>query len=80
MELSAIFKSNRELINTFSSKQECTDFLETKRWEGSVISPYDVSSKIYKCKVNQYKCNNTNKFFNVKTGTLCENIRTGLAK
>jgi len=80
MELSVIFKSNRELINTFSTEQECIDFLELKRWEGNVVSPYDASSKVYKCKNNWYKCKNTKKFFNVKTGTLFENSKIGLTK
>ena len=80
MELSAIFKSNRELINTFSTEQECIDFLELKRWEGKVISPYDASSKVYKCKNNWYKCKSTKKLFNVRTGTLFENSKIGLTK
>jgi transposase-like protein len=40
-------------------------------------SPLDPTSKVYKCKNNRYKCKNTGKYFNVKTGTIfeCTKIR-----
>ena len=50
------------------------------RWNDNVVSPYDATSKVYKCKNNQYKCKNTNKFFNVKTGTLFESSNIDLTK
>ena len=80
MDLTKIFKSNRELINAFSTEQECIEFLEHFRWNGVPVSPYDANSKVYKCKGNRYKCKNTGRDFNVKTGTLFENSKIGLPR
>ena len=68
------------LVNTFNTEQKCIDYLEMLRWKGNVVSPYDRYSKVYKCKNNLYKCKNSNKFFNVKTGTLFENTKIDLQK
>lgn len=55
--------------------------MEQVRWtDGNVVSPYDKDSKVYKCKNNQYKCKNTGKMFNVKTGTLFENTKIEFQK
>lgn len=64
------FNSLLELITVFPDEQTCIEYLEYVRWEGNVISPYDPSSKVYKCKGNNYKCKNTGQYFNVKTGTM----------
>jgi len=66
-----------DIMDKFTSEQDCIDFLEEKRWNGNVISPYDANSTVWKCKGNQYKCKNTNQWFNVKTGTLfeCSNVK-----
>lgn len=74
------FNSILELLQTFSTEQECIDYLEYVRWNGNVISPYDKSSKVYKCKNNRYKCKNTRKLFNVRTGTMFDNTKIPLQK
>ncbi|WP_345765622.1 MULTISPECIES: IS1595 family transposase [Chryseobacterium] len=74
------FKSVLELIKTFSSEQVCIDYLEQMRWSGVVESPFDPESKIYKCSNNRYRCKNTGKYFNVKTGTMFENTKISLQK
>ncbi len=55
----------------------CIDYLEKVRWKDGVVSPFDPTSKVYKCKSNRYKCKNSNKYFNVRTGTIfeCSNIK-----
>jgi len=73
-------KSVFELTQTFSSEQVCIDYLESLRWGGIVVSPFDSESKVYKCKNNQYRCKNTGKYFNVKTGTMFENSKISLRK
>ena len=73
-------KSVFELTQTFSSEQVCIEYLESLRWGGIVVSPFDSTSKIYKCKNNQYRCRNTGKYFNAKTGTMFENSKIGLRK
>ena len=67
------------LINTFSNEQKCIEYLEQIRWNGKVVSPFDPTSKVYKCSKG-YWCKNTNKVFNVKTGTLFENTKIPLQK
>lgn len=72
------FASILELINTFDTEQKCIDFLEEQRWSGHVVSPFDPESKVYKLSNNWYKCKNTGKFFNVKTGTLFSESKLSL--
>lgn len=72
------FKSILDLIKTFPDEQTCIDHLEKLRWNGTVISPFDPTSKVYDCKGNKYKCKNTGKYFNVKTATLFDNTKIEL--
>lgn len=64
------FNSLSELIAAFPDEQTCIEYLEHNLWHGNVISPYDATSKVYKCRGNNYKCKNTGRYFNVKTNTL----------
>ncbi len=73
-------KSVFELTQIFSTEQDCIDYLEIMKWSKVPVSPFDDSSKVYKCKNNQYRCKNTGKYFNVKTGTLFENSKISLRK
>lgn len=73
-------KSVLELLNTFSTEEICIEYLEQMRWNGVVISPFDPLSKVYKCKSNNYRCKNTGKYFNAKTGSLFENTKISLQK
>lgn len=73
-------KSVFELMQIFSSEQICIEYLETLRWGNVPISPFDETSKVYKCKNNQYRCKNTGKYFNVKTDTMFENSKVKLQK
>ncbi len=74
------FKSILDLIKAFPNEQTCIDHLETLRWNGNVVSPFDATSKVYKCKGNKYRCKNTGKYFNVKTDTLFDNTKIELQK
>ena len=62
-------KSILDLSQAFPTEQSCIDHLEILRWNGDVISPFDSTSKVYKCKNNRCKCKNTGKYFNVKCAT-----------
>jgi transposase-like protein len=73
-------KSILDLVQAFPTEQSCIDHLELLRWNGDVVSPFDSSSKVYKCKGNKYKCKNTGKYFNVKTDTLFDNTKMELRK
>lgn len=72
------FKSIRELLKAFPDEQTCINHLEQLRWNGNVVSPFDATSKVYKCAGNKYKCKNTGKYFNVRTATLFDNTKIEL--
>lgn len=74
------FNSILDLFKAFPTEQSCIDHLEKLRWNGFVISPFDSTSKVYKCKNNRYRCKNTGKYFNVKTNTLFDNTKIELRK
>lgn len=78
--ISVQFKSIFDLIKAFPDEQTCIDHLERIRWNGDVVSPFDKTSKVYKCKGNKYRCKNTSKYFNVKTATLFDNTKVELQK
>lgn len=74
------FRSILDLINAFPTQQSCVDYLEDCRWNGTVVSPFDSTSKVYKCSKNTYKCKNTGKNFNVKVGTIFQDTKIPLIK
>lgn len=74
------FNSIIELFEAFPDEQSCIDHLEWLRWHGNVVSPFDPTSKVYKCKDNKYRCKNTRKYFNVKTNTLFDSSKVELRK
>lgn len=74
------FKSVLELFQCFPDEQSCIDHLEKLRWNGNVVSPFDPTSVVYKCKGNKYRCKNTGKYFNVKTNTLFDSTKVKLRK
>lgn len=74
------FKSIFDLLKAFPDEQSCIDHLEKIRWDGEPVSPFDETSKVYNCKGNRYKCKNTGKYFNVRTGTIFDNTKIPLQK
>lgn len=75
------FKSIIDLLALFPTKQIIINHLERSRWGGNLpVSPFDPNSQVYKCANNWYKCKNTSKFFNVKTGTIFANTKIKLKK
>lgn len=74
------FNSIIEVMDAFPDEQSCIDYLTRMRWKGNVVSPFDPSSKVYKCKNNRYRCINTGKYFNVKTKGMFEGTKIPLRK
>ncbi|MBL1405004.1 MAG: IS1595 family transposase [Rhizobiales bacterium] len=75
------FNTILELLQAFPDEQTCIDHLESLRWpNGHVVSPFDASSKVYKCAGNKYRCKVSGKYFNVKTGALFDNTKVKLQK
>lgn len=60
---------------SFPTEESCIKYYEKLRWNGKVVSPFDKDSKVYKCSNGRYRCANTGKYFNVKTGTIFENTK-----
>ena len=63
-----------------SSEEKAIKYFEKMRWEGKVVSPYDPTSKVYKCGNGKYKCKNTGRYFDVKTGTPLANTKLPMTK
>lgn len=74
------FTSLYDLQKAFPTEKACIKYLEIIRWDKKVVSPFDESSKVYKCKNNRYYCKNSNKYFNVRTRTLFEASNVPLRK
>lgn len=74
------FKSIHDFLLVFPDEQACINHLEQIRWNGVVVSPFDETSKVYKCAGNKFKCKNTGKYFNAKTGTIFESTNIKLMK
>lgn len=63
------------LSDNFPDEESCIRYFEKMRWNGNVVSPFDPTSKVYKCANGKYKCKNTGKYFDVKTGTAFANTK-----
>lgn len=74
------FKSIQDLLRVFPNELSCIEHLEDLRWNGEIVSPFDPTSKVYVCKGKKYRCKNTGKYFNVKTGTIFEDTKIPLQK
>lgn len=75
------FKSIPELLEIFPDEPTIIKFLEKLRWPNKVVSPYDSNSEVYFCpSINRYKCKNTKKFFNAKTGSIFARSKIPLRK
>lgn len=74
------FSSIIDFLESFRDEQICISHLELLRWNGKIVSPFDENSKIYFCKYNKYRCRNTGKYFNVRTGTMFDNTKIPLQK
>ena len=80
MENTRAINSIIELIQKFPTEEECYALLEKLRWNGNVVSPFDSTSQVYKCKGHRYRCRKTGKYFNVRTNTLFEASNIKLQK
>lgn len=72
------YNSVLDLLRAFPDEKSCVQYLEEMRWSDKVISPFDDSSVVYKCKYSRYRCKNTRKYFNVKTRTIFEGSKISL--
>lgn len=67
-------------ILQFPDEESCVRYLESLRWKDGVVSPFDANSKVYKCGNGKYRCRNTGKYFDVKTGTVFSGTKIPLRK
>lgn len=79
--ISTDYKSLAEVAAAFADEAACIEHLERIRWpDGIVTSPFDPVSKIYRCAREKYRCRNSGKYFNAKTGTIFYNTKVPLQK
>ncbi len=73
------FKSLTELLDHFSEKKTCLEFLEQMRWKGNISCPHCGYEKVYRLKEG-YKCANSAcyKKFNALVGSIFENSKIPL--
>ena len=69
-----------EFMQVFPNEDSCIQYLEKKRWKDRIISPFDSTSTVYKCKGHKYRCKNTGKYFTVKTNTIFAKSKIPLIK
>lgn len=74
------FNSLSALLRRFPNERSCIKYLEKVVWNGQPVSPFDPTSKVYKCKNHQYKCKNTGKIFNARYGTIFHRSSVPLLK
>ena len=74
------FESLYDFYTAFPNEETCIAYLEKVLWPNGVVSPYDVSSKVYKRGDGYYRCKNTGKNFNVRIETIFENTKIPLRK
>ena len=72
------FENLSDLLDFFSSEQNCIDYLEKILWNNKPVSPFDPTSEVWNLANNQYMCKNTGKRFNIKKGTIFENSKISL--
>lgn len=73
-------KSLFDLHRAFPDEQTCIEYMEYLIWNNKPKSPFSPDSKVYKCAGNRYKCKDTGKYFNIKTGSCFENTKIPLQK
>ena len=74
------FRSLYDFFEAFPTEASCIAYLENKRWQNGVVSPFDPSSKIYHRGDGMYRCKNTGKNFNVRIGTIFESTKLPIRK
>lgn len=74
------FKTVLDLVKAFPDEAACIAHLESILWPNGPVSPFDATSKVYKCARHRYKCKNSGKYFNVKVGTVFEDTKIPLVK
>lgn len=74
------FNSLYELLKALPDEDSCIVYLEKCRWPNGVVSPFDRDSQVYILGNHQYMCKNTQRIFNVKTGTIFSNTKLPLRK
>ena len=66
------------LYKLLPNEEACINYLVTFNQNGTPISLFDKTSKVYKLKNGNYRCKNTEKNFTVKIGTIFEKIKIDL--
>jgi len=77
--------SLQDLAQRFPDEHSCRDHMESLRWSGQVVSPFNHSTNVYRDKDDDkgrkyYRCRATKKRFNVLTNTIFHDAQIPLIK
>lgn len=67
-----------DFATSFPNEESAVRYYEKIRWGDNVVSPFDPTSQVYKCKNGKYKCKNTGKYFTYRTGTFFANSKLSM--
>lgn len=75
-------KCLHDFMVAFSTEKNCIKYLEELRWGDTAISPFtkDPDSPVYKCRNGKYFCQETKKYFTVRTDTIFHSTKIPLTK
>lgn len=73
------WRSLSEFIEAFPTNQHCIDLLESIRWPDGPVSPFEPSAQVVRY-THGWWCKATEKYFNVKKGTVFENTNLPLQR
>ncbi len=74
------YSSMAEFKSAFNSEEACTNFLISVRWPQNVESPFSPFGQVYACKNARFRCRDTGRYFNAKTGTVFHGSKIPLQK
>ncbi|MBA3828172.1 MAG: transposase [Taibaiella sp.] len=70
-----------ELVDYFDSEKVCRDYLEYRRWKGTITCVYCSCKKVYKYETKPlYKCSSCKRRFSLTKGTVFEKTRIPFRK
>lgn len=67
-----------DFATSFPDEESAVRYYEKIRWGDKIVSPFDPTSQVYKCKNGKYKCKNTGKYFTYRTGTFFANSKLSM--
>lgn len=74
------YRSLRDFQADFGTETACVNYLMRVRWPRYIESPFSAFGQVYECKNQKFRCRDTGRYFNVKTGTIFHGSKIPLQK